>query len=40
MGFAEERVKKVLKHFKNNFEMSMDHLINSGGDDILGDSNQ
>lgn len=29
MGFAEDKVKKVLKHFKNNFEMAMDHLINA-----------
>lgn len=29
MGFEEERVKRVLKHFKNNLNMSMDYLINT-----------
>jgi uncharacterized UBP type Zn finger protein len=29
MGFEEERVKRVLKHFKNNMNMAMDYLINT-----------
>lgn len=29
MGFEEERVKKVLKHYKNNLNMAMDYLINT-----------
>lgn len=29
MGFEEERAKKVLKHFKNNLNTSMDYMINT-----------
>jgi hypothetical protein len=29
MGFPEDRAKLVLKHFKNNLDLSMDYLINT-----------
>lgn len=29
MGFPEERAKKALVHFKNNFNLAMDYLINN-----------
>lgn len=36
MGFEEERVKRILKNFKNNLNMSMDYLINTPAEnDIL-----
>lgn len=39
MGFPEDRVKRVLKHFRNNFDMAMDHLINAPPDAMLGEDN-
>jgi uncharacterized UBP type Zn finger protein len=32
MGFPEDRAKKALKHFRNNIDMAMDHLINAPPD--------
>lgn len=29
MGFPEDRVKRVLKNFRNNLNVAMDHLINT-----------
>jgi hypothetical protein len=29
--------RRVLRHFKNNFERSMDYLISNGGIDTFGD---
>ena len=29
MGFSEARSKKVLQHFKNNFEAAMAHMLNT-----------
>ena len=45
MGFPEENAKKVLKKFKNNLNMAMDHLINApaeldNNEDSEGDTNE
>jgi hypothetical protein len=29
MGFPNERVEKVLKHFKNNMNVAMDYLLST-----------
>jgi len=42
MGFPEARSKRVLKHFVNNFESTMAHMLNnedSRDNDILGPEN-
>ena len=35
MGFPEERAKLALKHFRNNIDRAMDHLLNSPDDSAL-----
>jgi|688.fasta_scaffold553763_3 uncharacterized UBP type Zn finger protein len=42
MGFPEARSTRVLKHFVNNFESTMAHMLNnddSRDNDILGPEN-
>ena len=37
-GLLMYRYRKVLKHFRNNFDMAMDHLINAPPDAELNDN--
>jgi uncharacterized UBP type Zn finger protein len=38
MGFPENKAKRVLKKFRNNFNAAMDHLINAPPDQDINDS--
>jgi hypothetical protein len=39
MGFPEERAKLALRHFKNNVNMAMEHLLISPDDSNIIESN-